>query len=145
MEAFKMDLRDKLQKQKRMTDGVWTELAEGGYVKLGSIRSPDFTNRMSKEEKDFRRKHRIKARKPLEDDQRLEVLLRAMYPNVVQDWKDLIGPDGESFEYNRANYEWIMGISDSDGGVWDFRDVIVDLVTEDETFDQELEAEVEGN
>lgn len=136
------DLRELINQQESAIEGDWFDLPVG-RVKLATVKSKKFQKAYRREEEVYRKAHRIKPKKELSGEDLVKVFAKAMWKLVVLDWDGLV-LDGEHLEFNWENYAFIMGL-DGNEGVWAIRDPIMDIVSDDDSWESEAEDEVTKN
>lgn len=128
------DIAKELDEQARREAGLWIDIAGGAQVLMSDPRSNVFQKALQKEEYTYRKRHAIRASKDLKIEERMEVMWRAMFENVVKDWKG-IKDKGKNVEFNLENFLRLMT------EVWRFREAVMAFAADDETFDSEDDRE----
>ncbi|MDH3377783.1 MAG: hypothetical protein OEQ39_12615 [Gammaproteobacteria bacterium] len=115
--------------------GVWVDIGDGGKLliaRLGNPRYQEAVRRLSKP-------HKTQIRnKTISEDLSDELLLKAMAESILLDWKGLEDDKGKVIKYSTETAFQLLR------DLRDFRNLVVELATEQAAFRREETAQ-EGN
>lgn len=112
------DVAKELEEQEKRESGVWFEIIPGVEIRLADTRSMEFQRDLQKQELIYRKRNAIRPAKELTTEQSMEVMWRALYGNVVKDWRG-IKEKGKNLEFNKENFLRLMT------DVWKFREAVM--------------------
>lgn len=116
-------------------NGVWVDIGEGGEILVARMGNP----RYQKAVQSISKPHRTQIRqKTISEDLSDELLLKAMAETILLDWKGIEDDKGKVIKYTKDTAFKLLR------DLRDFRNLVVELATEQAAFRRE-EAVAEGN
>ena len=129
-----LNISKELEEQARREEGLWVDVGSGANVLMSDPRSSSFQKALQKEETQYRKRNGIRKGKDLTTDERADVMWRAMFKNVVREWKGFVTEDDKGgkekpLEFTLENFLFLMN------DVWRVREAVMAFAADDETFD----------
>lgn len=116
-------------------NGVWVDIGDGGKLKVARMGNPRYRECVSR----ISRPHRTQIRnKTIAEDFSDELLLKAMAETILVGWEGIEDDKGKAIKYSVENSFNLMN------DLRDFRNLVVELATEQAAFRRE-ENIAEGN
>jgi len=129
-----LNISKELEEQARREEGLWVDVGSGASVLMSDPRSNAFQKSLQREETQYRKRNGIRKGKDLTTDERADVMWRAMFKNVVREWKGFVTEDDKGgkekpLEFTLENFLFLMN------DVWRVREAVMAFAADDETFD----------
>lgn len=142
-----MDLKKVLEQEEIERTGVWLPIllmpGEEMEVLVSPIGNSEANEKFIQLEKEYRRKARLKVKKPLESDVEERLWRQALFGTAVKDWREsatkALKMAGKRHEFNEDNFLSLMDNS------LKFRASVLSVVTEEEAFYKENLELIEKN
>ena len=116
-------------------NGVWVDIGDGGKLKVARMGNPRYQEAVRR----ISKPHKTQIRnKTISEDLSGELLLKAMADSILLDWKGIEDDKGKPIKYSADMAYTLMR------DLRDFRNLVVELATEQAAFRRE-EMNAEGN
>jgi len=116
-------------------NGVWVEIGDGASLLIARMGNPKYNEHVRRTAQPYKRQVRNGT---MDENLSAKLLNASIAATILLDWKGLEDDKGKEIKYTRATAEQLLG------DLKDFRALVVEIATEQQTFRRAEMAE-EGN